>query len=177
MTTLPDSYRSTIRSLIRFAIVLLALGLLSGVAFQESSKKLDYAEVAPGARLEAVLSLALVHGHMLVTGVLMPLALAAALDLARRSGGGELSARTLRWFTWGYLPCTAATLALMLYKGYHTLLSVRLGARDFDAIDAAYFGGLVPLRHATYGLTHIGMAVSLGVVGVALWRSLKPAAR
>ena len=173
MTTLPDHYRSTTRTLLRFAIVMLALGLLSGVAFQESSKKLDYAEIAAGARLEAVLSLALVHGHMLVTGVLMPIALAAALDLARRSGGSELSPRTLRWLTWGYVPFTA----LMLYKGYHTLLSVRFGARDFDAIDAAYFGGLVPLRHAVYGLTHVGMAVSLGVVGVALWRSLKPAAR
>jgi hypothetical protein len=177
MTTLPDTYRSTTRTLLRFAIVMLALGLLSGVAFQESSKKLDYAEIAAGERLEAVLSLALVHGHMLVTGVLMPIALAAALDLARRSGGSELSTRTLRWLTWGYVPFTAATLALMLYKGYHTLLSVRFGARDFDAIDAAYFGGLVPLRHAVYGLTHVGMAVSLGVVGVALWRSLKPAAR
>ena len=113
MTTLPDHYRSTTRTLLRFAIVMLALGLLSGVAFQESSKKLDYAEIAAGARLEAVLSLALVHGHMLVTGVLMPIALAAALDLARRSGGSELSPRTLRWLTWGYVPFTAATLALL----------------------------------------------------------------
>ena len=171
-TLLPEHYRSTIRTLIRYSIVLLALGLLSGVAFQESSKKLDYAEIAAGARLEAVLSLALVHGHMLVTGVLMPLALAAALDLAHRSGGTELSVRSLRWLTRGYLPCVSATLALMLYKGYHTLLSVRFGARDFDAIDAAYFGGLVPLRHAVYGITHVGMAIALGVFGVALWRSL-----
>ena len=170
---LPEHYRSTIRTLIRYSIVLLALGLLSGVAFQESSKKLDYAEIAAGARLEAVLSLALVHGHMLVTGVLMPLALAAALDLAHRSGGAELSVRSLRWLTRGYLPCVSATLALMLYKGYHTLLSVRFGARDFDAIDANYFGGLVWLRHGVYGLSHIAMSLSLGVFVVAIWRSLR----
>lgn len=171
--TAPLHYRDTTRTLLRYAVAMLIFGLLSGVAFQESSMKLDYAETAPGLRLEAVLSLALVHGHVLVTGVLLPIALAAAFDLARRSGGAELTPRTLRWLTRGYLPFMTASVLLMLYKGYHTLLAVRFGARDLDAVDAAYFGGLVGLRHAVYGVAHVGMALALGVFGFALWRSLR----
>lgn len=170
-TSLPVSYRDTIRTLVKYAVVMTVVGLLVGVAFQESSKKLDYADVAPGVRLEAILSLALVHGHVLVTAVILPLVLAAMLDLARRAGGAELSLGAQRWLTRGYLPSVTLTVALMLYKGYHTLLAVRFGERDFDAIDAAFFGGVVPLRHAAYGLVHVAMAVSLVAFGVALWRS------
>jgi len=171
--TTPVHYVTTVRTLLRFAVVMLFIALLTGVAFQESSKKLTYSEVAPGARLEAVLSLALVHGHVFLVGVLIPIALASALFLARKCGGAELTPRSLRWLTRGYLPFVSGTVGLMLYKGYHMLLSVRFGERDFDAIDAAYFGGVTALRHGVYGVTHVGMAVALGVFGVSLWRSLR----
>ena len=170
---IPAHYSSTVRTLLRYSIAMLVFALLSGVAFQESSKKLDYAEIAPGARLEAVLSLALVHGHAFVTGVLLPIALAGALFLARKCGGAELSSRSLRWLTRGYLPFVTANVLLMLYKGYHVLLAVRFGERDFDLIDARFFGGSLALRHGIYGTVHVGMALSRGVFGVALWRSLK----
>lgn len=173
--TLPPHYADSTRALLRYSVVMTIVALLSGVLFQESSKKLDYAATPPGVRLEAVLSLALVHGHVFLTAVLIPIAMASALFLARRIGGAELTQRPLKWLTRGYLPFVTATVALMLYKGYHTLLSVRFGARDFDQIDASYFGGLVWLRHGVYGVTHVGMAVSLGVFVVALWRSLKRA--
>lgn len=169
----PAHYREALRTLLRYSVVMTIVGLLSGVLFQESSKKLDYAEIAPGARLEAVLSLALVHGHVFLVGVLIPIAMGGALLLARKAGGAELSPTPLRWLTRGYLPFVTLAVLLMLYKGYHTLLSVRFGARDFDAIDANYFGGLTWLRHGVYGLSHIAMALSLGVFVVALWRSLK----
>lgn len=169
----PPHYRAATRTLLRFAAGMTIFALLSGVLFQESSKKLDYAQIAPGARLEAVLTLALVHGHAFLVGVLIPIAMASALFLARRIGGAELSPTALKWLTRGYLPFVTVTVLLMLYKGYHTLLSVRFGASDFDAIDASYFGGLLWLRHGVYGLAHVAMAVSLGVFVVALWRSLK----
>lgn len=172
-TELPAHYAATTRTLLRYAVVMTLVGLLAGVAFQESSKKLDYAAIGAGARLEAVLSLALVHGHVLLTGVVLPICLAGALFLARRCGGGELSRGALLWLTRGYLPCVTVAVVLMLYKGYHVLLSVRFGARDFDAIDAAYFGGIVGLRHAVYAVSHVGMALGLGVFVVALWRSLR----
>ena len=147
--------------------------LLSGVLFQESSKKLDYAAAEPGLRLEAVLSLALVHGHVFVTAVLIPIAMAGALFLALKAGGSELGPRPLAWLTRGYLPSVTATVLLMIYKGYHVLLAVRSGERDLDAVDRAYFGGLVALRHGVYAVAHIAMALSLGVFVVALWRSLR----
>ena len=172
---LPQHQRDALRTRLRFASVMTIVALLSGVLFQESSKQLEYAEAPPGLRLEAVLSLALVHGHVFVTAVLIPLAMAGALVLARQAGGAELGRKPLAWLTRGYLPCVSAALALMLYKGYHVLLSVRHGARDLDQVDAAYFGGLTWLRHGVYGAAHIGMAVSLGVFVIALGRSLRRA--
>jgi hypothetical protein len=172
---IPAHYSAALRTLLRYAVVMTIVALLSGVLFQESSKKLDYTQIAPGARLEAVLSLALVHGHVFLTGVLIPIAMGGALLLARKAGGTELSPTPLRWLTRGYLPFVTVAVLLMLYKGYHTLLSVRFGARDFDAIDANYFGGLIWLRHGVYGLSHIAMSLSLGVFVVALWRSLRRA--
>jgi len=169
----PPHYRAATRTLLRYSVAMTIVALLSGVLFQESSKKLDYAEAGPGLRLEAVLSLALVHGHMFVTGVLIPLAMAGALYLGLKAGGAVLSPWPLKWLTRGYLPLVGVTMGLMLYKGYHVLLAVRRGARDLDLVDAGYFGGVAWLRHGTYGAAHIGMAVSLGVFVVAVWRSLR----
>jgi hypothetical protein len=170
--TLPAHYRDCTRTLLRYAVVATIVALLSGVLFQESSKKLSYADTAPGLRLESVLTLALVHGHTFLIAVLIPIAMASALFLARKIGGAEVSRHALLWLTRGYLPFAALTVALMLYKGYHVLISVRRGARDLDAVDASYFGGLAVLRHSVYGATHVAMAVSLSVFAVALWRSL-----
>ena len=169
---LPAHYAATIRRLLRYAMVMTVLGLLSGILFQESAKKLTYEDVGAGLRLEAVLHLALVHGHVFVTGVLMPLALAGALVLARRVGGIEMSGKSLSWLAW-YLRLTAVTVALMLYKGYHVLLSVRWGATDLAQVDATFFGGQVWVRHVVYGIAHAGMGISLGIFAIALWRSLR----
>jgi hypothetical protein len=169
---LPAHYRTALRTLLRFAAAMALFGLLCGVLFQESSKQLEHAEAPGGLRLEAVLSLALVHGHVLVSATLVPIAMAAALVLARRAGGAELSPRALAWLVRGYLPCVTLAVLLMLYKGYHVLLSVRFGATDLDAVDARFFGGMTALRHGVYGVVHVGMALGLGVYCVALWRSL-----
>lgn len=169
---LPDAYRSALRTLVKYGVGAAIFALLSGVLFQESSKKVDFSEMPPGPHLEATIHLALVHGHAIVIGFLVPAACAGLLLVARRVGGATLTPRPLRWLTRGYLPCASATIALMLYKGYHVLLMVRGGETDFDAIDDAYFGGLAPLRHGVYAVAHVGMAISLGVYLVALWRSL-----
>jgi hypothetical protein len=114
-----------------------------------------------------------VHGHVFLSGVLIPLAMAGALFLGRKAGGADVSSLPVAWLTRGYLPCVSVTMLLMLYKGYHVLLSVRHGARDLDLVDAGFFGGVTWLRHGVYGAAHVGMAVSLGVFVVALWRSLR----
>ena len=173
---LPATYSRAIRVLLKYAVAMAVFGLLSGVLFQESSKKLDYTEVDPGLHIEATLHLALVHGHVFLTAVLIPIAMAGALLLARRAGGRESPSRSIRWLTQGYLPFVTATILLMLYKGYFILLQVRGGEQDLAIVNDRFFGGQTLLRHSIYGLVHTGMAVCLVVFLVALWRSLKPRA-
>ena len=172
---LPASYRRTLRALLRYAIVMVFVGLLLGVSFQESSKKLPFETAPAGIHIESVIQLALVHGHVFVMGVFLPLGLAGALLLARRAGGAEVSSRGQSWLVRGYLPLAAASLALHLYKGYHVLLMARAGERDLAVIDHAFMGGSHVLRYGIYAVVHTGMAVALGVFLVLLWRSLRGA--
>ena len=174
---LPASYRRALRTLIRYAIAMAIVGLLIGISYQESSKKLTHEMVPLGFHLEAVIHLALVHGHVFVVGVLMPLAMAGALLLARKAGGREVSGRGLAFLTRGFLPFAAASLLLQLYKGYHILLMARAGERDLAVIDHAFMGGLHVLRYAVYGVVHTGMGLALGAFLVLLWRSLGSGAR
>ena len=166
----------TLRTLIRYAIVMAILALLVGISYQESAKKLTFAMMPGGQHLEAVIHLALVHGHFFTMGVLLPLALAGAMVLGRKIGGGEVPGWALKSLTLGYLPFAAAALALQLYKGYHFLLMARAGERDFAVMDAAFMGGNLVLRYGIYGVVHSVMGVALGVFLVALWRSLKGSA-
>ena len=170
---LSEEYRAALRTLLRFAIVLAAIGLLAGIAFQESARKLPFAAAGAGLHLEAIHTLALVHGHVFLMGVLLPLALAAALPLALAAGGRPLARRDLAWLTRVYLPFAAASLALQLVKGYHVLLAVRHGRHDLAAVDAAFLGGSHALRYGLYGLLHAGMGLGLGLFLLALWRSLE----
>jgi len=174
--TYPPHYTRAIRTLLRFALVFLVVGLLSGVAFQESVKKLSRTAGDGLGYGDATLHLALVHGHMLMTGVLLPVALAGMLHLARAHGGRFVGPRALAWSIYAYLPGVVATCGLMLYKGYHTLLAARSGEVDMAAIDATLFAGSKALRHSFYGISHVGLALGLGIFTVCLWRSLRPKA-
>jgi hypothetical protein len=169
---LPDHYPGPLRAVIRYAIVMAFLGLLIGISFQESAKKLPFAKAPAGRHVEAILPLALVHGHVFTMTVLLPLALAGALLLALWTGGAPVSRRSLRWLTHGYLPFATASVVLMLVKGYHVLLAVRRGQSDFVVIDDTFLGGHGVVRYAIYAFVHAGMGVALGVFLVGLWRSL-----
>lgn len=164
--------RSTVRTLIRYAVVMAIFGLLIGIAYQESAKKLPYEAMPGGQHLEAVIHLALVHGHVFTLGVLLPLAMAGALVLAGKAGGAAVPAWAQRTLTRGYLTFAAISLALQLYKGYHFLLMARGGERDFAVIDEAFMGGTHAVRYVVYAVVHSGMGITLGAFLVALWRSL-----
>lgn len=170
----PRHYASAIRVLLRYALVMLVVGLLSGIAFQESAKRIDRTPTPSGLGYwDAALRLALVHGHILVTAVLFPIAMASMLHMARACGGAEVSRRALKWAVNIYLPFVTLTVGLMLYKGYHVLLAARAGATDLGRIDADFFGGSKAVRHAVYGLSHGGMALGLCLFAWCVWRSLK----
>lgn len=169
---LSNHHRDAIRVLVRYAVVAAIVSLLSGVLFQESSKKLDRAGLPTGLHMEATLQLALVHGHVMMVGVLVPIAMAGLMLLGRRAGGELVGRKSLLWLTRGYLPFAALSLALMLWKGYHVLLGVRGGEHDLSIIDENFMFGIGGLRHGLYGLCHVAMAVGLVVYLIGVWRSL-----
>lgn len=170
---LPEDHRRAVRTLLRFAAAMTIVALLSGVLFQESAKKLALGDVEPGLHVKATLRLALLHGHVFVSAVLVPIACAGALVLGRGIGGAAVGPVPLAFLLRGYLGSTLLMLALMLVKSYQLLLAVRAGGRDLAAIDARFFFGREVVRHVVYGAVHVGMAVGLGVFAVALFRSLK----
>ena len=170
---LPEPYRRFYRTHLRFTLIMLLFGLLVGIAFQESAKKLPISETVPaGMHLESILSLALVHGHAILIGVLLPLAAIWALHIGLILGTAPLSARSLKWTTALYIPGSVVSVLLMLWKGYHFVLGVRGGTLDLGALNHSFLFGSHALRAALYGASHTAMALGLGILGVCLWRSL-----
>jgi len=168
---LPEPYKRFYKTHLRFALVMIVVALLAGICFQESAKKVHITQAVPvGAHLEYILSLALLHGHVFLVGVLVPLACTWMLHLTLVLGLGSVSGRSLGWSTALYLPGAILTVLLMLLKGYHLVLGVRHGALDFNTLNASF---LTPaLRGAGYGLAHALMGAGLGVLVVALFRSM-----
>ncbi len=176
--TLPDHYRRFFRTHLRFALASVVVGLLTGILFQESGKKLPISATVPvGAHLEYLLSLALVHGHTFLVGVLVPLALTWMLQLGMTLGHPPVSGRALRTATRLYLPGASAVLALMLLKGYHFVLGARHGQLDYGLLSQSFLGQQPAVRAAIYGLSHTVMAAGLLVVVISLWRSMNRAAQ
>jgi hypothetical protein len=171
---IPSNYRAIFRVYLRFAIVMIFVALLSGIMFQESSKKTPFSEVLPpGLHLEAIINLALIHGHAFLVGVLIPLAITWMLYLGLALGYQPIAEKPLKIGSWLYLPASVAVVMLMLYKGYHFQLGVRQGNLDFQALNESLFMGIHPLRAAVYGLSHTAMAAGLGTIVVSFWRSMK----
>ncbi|WP_243330689.1 hypothetical protein [Mesoterricola sediminis] len=167
------SHRQFCRTHLRFALLMLIVALLAGISFQESGRKvLVTAEVPAGAHLEFILSLALVHGHLVVMGVLLPLAFTWMLHLAGVLGLGTVPPRALAWGTRLYLPGVCLTSLLMLVKGYHLVLGVRHGHTDFAALNASFLGGSHALRVAAFGFAHALMGGGLVLLAWAFWKAL-----
>jgi succinate dehydrogenase/fumarate reductase cytochrome b subunit len=172
--SLPETYRRFYRTHLRFALVMIVVALLAGICFQESGKKVHITEAVPvGAHLEYVLSLALVHGHIFLVGVLLPLAFTWMLHLTAALGLEPVPGRTLSLATALYLPGNILTIILMLLKGYHLVLGVRHGAVDFNALNGSFLGSSQALRAGLYGLSHLAMGAGLCLLAAGLWRSLR----
>ena len=170
---IPNHYQTLYIRFIRFACWMTIFALLSGILFQESTRKISFsATYPPGVHLEAVYHLAFVHGHTFLIGVLIPLAIIGMLHLGLLLGGKIISKNLLEWGYWLYLPNALLAVLLMLYKGYHYVISVRMGQLDFAQIDHNFFGGCHLLRQIVYGLSHTLMSIGLGILVVAIWKSL-----
>ncbi len=176
MSELPPHYAATTRTVLKYAIVMTGIALLSGISYQESAKKLPIGSLDPGLHLEATLRLALVHGHMMVTAVLVPIAMLGALFLSRAATGREVKPITTKLLVRGYLPFVTGTVILMLLKGYHFLLAVRGGNLDLADINERFLGLSPIVRHSLYGFVHAGMGLTLCMFLFGIWRALRPPA-
>ncbi len=166
MTTvaLPSHYKEVYRCFIKYACWMTLFALITGILFQESGKKVSYEEFGPGMHWESVYHLALLHGHSFLIGVLIPTALIVLLHVALVLGAEPLGEKGLKWGKMLYLAGATVSIALMLYKGYHFMLSVRGGETNFAVIEASLFNGISGLRHGLYGLSHTSMGVGLGML-------------
>lgn len=174
MTPVPAHYRKFYLIFMRFAIVMMIFGLLMGITFQESAKKAPVSGMLPpGMHLEAVIDLALTHGHIFLIGALIPLALTWLLSLALSLGFDPISERNLKIGTRLYIPGAVVAVLLMIYKGYHYVLGVRSGQFNFERLHDTFFFGSHIARGVAYGLAHTAMAVGLGFIVVSVWRTLK----
>ncbi len=170
---IPNHYQTLYIRFIRFACGMTIFALLSGILFQESTRKIPFSVTyPPGIHWEAVYHLAFVHGHIFLIGVLIPLAVIGMLHFGLLLGGKIISIKSLQWGSWLYLPNALLAILLMLYKGYHYVISIRMGQLDFVKIDHSFFCGCHLLRQIVYGLSHTLMSVGLGILVVGIWKSL-----
>ena len=193
MTTvpLPGHYRSTVRRLVRVACVLLFVGLSVGLYSTDVLRSYRYGpaprlipeaervgrarvEVPPELLWEATMDLRLSHGHIILIGGVLPLCIAAALVITHAAGASTIGKGTLEAFFWMYSAGATVAMGLILYKGIHYAEHVRAGDFDFIGIQQSLFGGSKALKGAAYGLSHTVLAISVGIIGVALWKSVAP---
>lgn len=173
----PDYYGRWAKIYVKFALIMSSIGLLSGFAYQESTKKAPISDVLPlGAHLEATYHLSLVHGHALLMGAILPLTLLWMLYLGTRMDRPALSKNLLSIGSTLYLAGTAVATLLMLYKGYHLLLGIRgdeflAGKQTFETIEHGFFGGNEAARKSVYALSHIALSGGFFTLVVGLWKS------
>ncbi len=179
---IPEYYRKINHLYIKFSIVMMIIGLLAGITFQESSKKEPISMMLPaGVHLESIINLALVHGHIFLIGALVPLALTWLLWLSLSMGHKPVAEKSLKVGTAHYLIGAALAVLLMLYKGYYVVLSVRHGLETSQVLDGNFYANLNEgfffgnhiLRAATYGIVHTVMSVGLIIIVTGVWKSLK----
>ncbi len=174
---LTPHYRRFFRAMLRFALIMLVAGGITGLVYQEMTKSLTYMVLDPGLRIEGLQRLAVLHGHSFLIGAVMPIVWLAMLYFSLLLGAPPIGPRGLRWIFWTYVPSAATVVMLIFYKGTHFVIELRGGSRDFSAINAGVFGGNKLLRGLAYGGSHSVATVALGVFAVCVWRTLSKAPR
>jgi hypothetical protein len=187
---LPEHYRLWIRRLVRIASVFMFVGICLGLYSTSYQRKMRYGThphlttdeeraagvkhvvtLPPGLMWETGRDVRISHGHVILIGGVIPIAICAALWLTLLAGGKPVSNGTLHAFCWTYFPGACGAFGLMVYKGMHSFWSVQDGVFDIGQVHASMFGGSRALRGLAYGLSHTLLAGGLGVITVALWRS------
>jgi hypothetical protein len=173
---LPQHYKTNVIVWIKYMLIMLLLGLVMGIVYAESAKKVPLTGFGVDTSFYANYLLSLLHGHTMMFGVFIPLAIVALLLLpVVLLKTKPLSANLLRAISGIYIPSAVVSVGLLLYKAYATQLMVRGGNLDFVAIDHALFGANHTLRVVIYALPHTGFAIGLLLLIVGVWKSLSTA--
>ena len=191
MSDLPNHYLHAIRRLLRFAAVGITVGLLLGITWTEFNKSTRYGpevrkvdppegrvklELPPGTRWANGLHFKLGHGHSILILGLLPIGFATTLLLLHRTGGAELSPRTVGIAPAIYLAGGVGAVAIMVYKGGAVFLGLRRAvlageAADLAQLEAGLFLGSRAIKAVAYGTTHSAMAVGAFWFMIAVYRA------
>ena len=148
--------RGFFRLVLTYSLVMLVAFLAVGVFYREFSKA--FLGAAPG--VEATYYLSLAHGHTLVAGALIPLALAATAYIAEGALGASPDYRGLRKAFITYAAGSVAAVALLIYKGAGIVYYYQLTG-SVEVAEQALFLGSHALREALYGTAHLVMGAGL----------------
>lgn len=167
----PESYSDLTTFMLRWALILLVIGLAFGVYSREILRTIEKS-VDDWAVLEALRNRAFLgHGHFLFLGFLIPGVLAL---ITRRVVAADAEKRILsltRAFRLVMIG-TVLTLALSVYSSSAIIFAVAGGA-DPAAADHSLFGGSIMVRSILYTLAHPLMGVGLVWYAVVLMKALR----
>jgi hypothetical protein len=174
ITQPPAHYVSVTKKVIPFAAIMILMGLLAGVLYAESGKKLSLAGgVAPELVFQGNYYLSLIHGHFLLMGAVLPITVLVMLWLSRIIFGQTLKASTLSWGFLLYCSNALVSVLLLVYKAYATQLAIRGGNLDLALVDHALFGANHLLRTLIYAIPHTLMGAGLLMLLVGLFKATK----
>jgi hypothetical protein len=154
--------KSLIAKIVRFAIIMIIIGLVIGIFYREYSKKLLYkfpldTQVLVGHHFS------LAHGHTILLGAVIPLLLALLAFLVyecyeKKSEMFRLLRKVFNFYMIGAI----ASLILLYYKGSAFIYIFQKNpAQSLNVIDKNLFFGIDLLRIFLYLICHAIWGVSL----------------
>jgi hypothetical protein len=174
ITSPPLHYVSVTKKVLTFAGAMILMGLLAGILYAESGKKLSLAGgVDPNLVFQGNYYLSLIHGHFLLMGAVLPVTVLLMLWLSRLVFGQTLKPSTLGWGFFLYCSNALVSVLLLVYKAYATQLAIRGGNLDLALVDHALFGANHLLRTLVYAIPHTLMGAGLLMLLVGFFKASK----
>ena len=171
-------YKTFITRTIKLAMTCMVLTTGAGLLSRELTHTVadDLSHLPPGTRWGFLYPFALLHGHVFLTGVALPLALSGSLVLARMAGGTLVSSSTLHWGWTSLSFGVISSLLLLLAKSQMLLNSIHSCANhppaDCDPYALSVSNWVSPLRPILYATAHGSLAVGSSIIAVAIGQSL-----
>ncbi len=160
--------RRLYKLMICYALIMLLVFLVIGVLYREYSKALVGGDAGD---IVVIYYLSLSHGHVLITGAIIPSILLFLTYMVEKTRGKTPNYRSLWKAFIIYIIGSLSMTSLLIYKGmgiiyYYTVYSSMIKA------DEALFLGSHALREALYGTAHLLLGIGIAWYVVSLLRRL-----